>query len=54
MKKIYLIPQTTIVNIELEGRLLEGSLRISNDEYDGDAMSKRRGSWADTWDDEEE
>ena len=53
MKKIYLIPQTTIVNVELQGRLLVDSLKISNEEYDGNAMSKGRGSWDEVWDDEE-
>ena len=57
MKRIYLTPQTTIVKIGLEQRLLADSLKIHNKEIDADAMTKDQGSWGNVWgsdDDDEE
>ena len=54
MKKIYSTPQTTIVKIGLEQRLLADSLKIHNKEINADAMSKEQGSWGDIWGSDEE
>lgn len=51
MKKIYLIPQTTVVKVELS-HLVAESYIISNVESSTDAMSKDQGDWDDDlWDD---
>ena len=56
MKKIYLTPQTIVVNVELEGRLLDGSLKIDGSqksEVSEGGFTKDQGSWGNIWDDEE-
>ena len=51
MKKIYLIPQTTVVKVELS-HLVAESYKIFGKEVNADAMSKDEGDWDDDlWDD---
>ncbi len=57
MKKTYIIPALLVVTVATEGRLLDGSLQISNNSGETDAFVKEQSTagashysvWDDDW-----
>lgn len=50
MKKEYIKPEITVIEMQMEGSILAGSFGLSDEEYDGSRFNSKRRE--DAWEDE--